>query len=67
MWSCMEGSIIVSDEASSASTCQGVVWQTPQRCIGNKCKKRDGWWKERNAHRRQKELDMKYLSDELIY
>ena len=66
----MEGSIIVSDEASSASTCQGVVWQTPQRCIGNKgmpLKKRDGWWKERNAHRRQKELDMMYLLDELIY
>jgi hypothetical protein len=58
----------MSDEASSASTCEGVVWQQPpQRCIRNKGRKGDGWWKERKAHRRQKELDMQYLSDELIY
>jgi hypothetical protein len=47
--------------------CEGVVWQPPQRCIGHKGRKGDGWWEERKAQRRQKELDMKYLSDELIY
>ena len=56
-------------EESNVQTEQegAVVQDAPRRCAKHRAERKHSWSKERMAQRHQKERDMEYIFEELIY